>query len=553
MNNQDIAKSFQLLGELMELHGENPFKIRSYQNAYLTLRKLATPLSNLTEDELEAIPGVGKAIASKIRELCNTGKLETLEKYRAGTPPGVEELLNIKGLGPKKLRVIWKELGVESLGELQYALNENRLLELKGFGKKTQDEVQKQLDFYKTYQNQFLYASLEVEAQQLLEQLAQLLPGIRVEWTGALRRRDPVLDEITILIGSEQLPQTSLVDILEFIEQHQEGITGKTKSGFPVKLLLSSEETFVTTQFIRTAEQSFLEGFLDRLPTRSLDSALDEATIFQRAGLDWIAPELREGTAFLSKAISNTLPALIEASDIKGVVHTHSTYSDGINSIRDMARHAAALGYTYLVITDHSKSAFYANGLSVERLQEQWKEIDQLNQELAPFQIFKGIESDILYDGSLDYTDDILEQFDLVIASVHSQLKMDEAKATARLLQAIAHPCTRILGHPTGRLLLSRSGYPIDHKQIIDACRDHRVAIELNANPYRLDLDYRWIQYAIEQEVPISINPDAHSISGIKDIHYGVLAARKGGLTRAHCLNSRDAAEFKQWIQSRHL
>lgn len=234
------------------------------------------------------------------------------------------------------------------------------------------------------------------------------------------------------------------------------------------------------------------------------------------------------------------MPILIEETDIKGVIHSHTTYSDGLHTLREMAEYSKSLGFEYIVITDHSKSAFYANGLKPERVLAQMEEIDALNAELAPFKIYKGIESDILGDGSLDYEEDILKQFDVIIASVHSNLKMDKEKATTRLINAIKNPYTTILGHPTGRLLLSREGYPIDHMAIIDACAEHQVAIELNANPYRLDLDYEWIPYAMEKGVKISINPDAHSKEGIHDIRYGVLAARKGGLTKEMCFNAAD-------------
>ncbi len=266
--------------------------------------------------------------------------------------------------------------------------------------------------------------------------------------------------------------------------------------------------------------------------------------MFERAGLPYLAPELRSAPDALSRAI----PELLDEEDIRGVVHAHSTYSDGLHALQEMAESARNAGFAYLVITDHSKSAFYANGLSIERVLAQMAEIEALNAAMAPFRIFKGIESDILADGSLDYPEEILAQFEVVIASVHSNLKMDEAKATARIIRAIENPHTRILGHPTGRLLLSRPGYPLDHRAVIDACAANGVAIELNANPYRLDLDWAWIPYAIEKQVWISINPDAHSREGIRDIHFGVLAARKGGLEKSRCLNAMDLESFAEWV-----
>jgi DNA polymerase (family 10) len=257
-----------------------------------------------------------------------------------------------------------------------------------------------------------------------------------------------------------------------------------------------------------------------------------------------IPPELRDSVWPIELARQNALPVLIEEADIRGVVHTHSTYSDGINTVRQMAEASRERGYEYLVMSDHSQAAFYANGLKADRVREQWREIDALNEEMAPFRILKGTECDILSDGSLDYDEELLAGFDLVIASVHSNLNMDEERAMERLLAAIANPYTNILGHPTGRLLLSREGYPIDHAAVIDACAEHRVAIELNANPYRLDLDWSWVPYAVERGVKVSINPDAHSTGGIDDIHYGVLAARKGGLRKVDCLNTRGVEDL---------
>lgn len=549
MSNKEIARAFQLLGELMELHGENPFKIRSYQNAYLTLRKLDRPLSDFSEEELEALPGIGKAIVGKIRELVLYGKMEALEKYKAITPPGVGELLLVHGLGPKKLRVIWKELGIESIGELEYALNENRLLELKGFGEKTQDELRRQLAFYQRHNSSFLYATLEASALELLAAVSAAFPNARVEWTGPLRRRCPVLNEISLLIGQAPPPLGEIAPLLTDIALQDRVISGKTKDGYPATIHCCDHSEFQSQQFRLTGSEVFLASF-DQLQGAG-DAAPDEAAFFKNTRLPWIEPERREDGEILRRAVVSGLQPLVEERDIRGVIHAHSTYSDGLHSLSEMALEAKALGYEYLVITDHSKSAFYANGLSSERVRVQMEEIDRLNRELSPFRIFKGIESDILSDGSLDYPTEILDCFEVVIASIHSNLKMDEEKATRRLIKAIEQPQTRILGHPTGRLLLSRPGYPIRHREVIDACAANGVAIELNANPYRLDLDYTWISYALEKGVPIAINPDAHSKSGIRDIRFGVLSARKGGLPAENCLNAKDQAQFSAWVEAK--
>jgi DNA polymerase (family 10) len=277
-----------------------------------------------------------------------------------------------------------------------------------------------------------------------------------------------------------------------------------------------------------------------------------EEEIFNSFGMQFIEPELREGLNEVELAKANKIPKLLELTDLKGILHNHSTYSDGLNTLKDMAVYCKELGYEYLGMCDHSQSAFYANGLKADRVMEQQREIDELNKKLAPFKIFKGIESDILNDGSLDYPEEVLKTFDFIVASVHSNLKMTEEKATARLLKAIENPYTTILGHPTGRLLLSRPGYPIDHKRIIDACAANNVIVELNAHPYRLDIDWRWIQYCIEKGVKISVNPDAHEKGGYHDMHYGVCAARKGMLTKEMCFNAMPLIEMEAYFKKKN-
>lgn len=548
MSNKEIAKVFQFLGDIMELHGENPFKIRSYQNAYLTLRKLERPLTEMEAAEISAIKGVGTAIAEKIRELLDTGKMNTLQQYLDKTPEGVQEMLHIKGFGPKKIKVIWEELGIETIGELLYAVNENRLLELKGFGEKTQNELRQQLQYFLKTRNQFHFATLEKEGQQILKALQQALPGVKMEFTGAFRRCANVLESIDVLIGTKDDLEAVLVKIgLQNIQNQADHTCGSSTNEYPVRIFQCSASEFGSKQFKYSAAPAFLQAFLEKYPDQDFRDLADETEVFAKVNLTFIPAELREEAWSLTRQI----PTLLEAGDIKGVVHTHSTYSDGINTLREMAEYSKQQGYEYLVMSDHSKSAFYANGLQPERVLSQMAEIDALNLELAPFRIFKGIESDILNDGSLDYPEDILSKFDLIIASVHSNLRMDEAKATQRVIKAVENPYTRILGHPTGRLLLSRQGYPLDHQKVIDACSANGVAIELNASPYRLDLDWTWIPYALDKGVLISINPDAHSRQGIHDIHYGVFSARKGGLSVAHCLNAKGVNDFVMWINSR--
>jgi len=536
MTNPQIAAHFNILAKLMELHKDNPFKIRSYVSAYNKLRKMDEPLAGRSETELQKIEGVGKAIAAKIHELATTGRMETLEKWQAKTPEGIQEMLKIRGFGPKKVKAVWDGLGVTTVGQLLYAINENRLVELKGFGAKTQETLREKLEFHQRSLGQFHYRTLDLAAGALLTQLRAMFPEEIFERTGALRRCCPTLSRIALItsLAPAVAPEIKGFENLETADHRSTA----SVDGFPVTLHHCTRANFGSKQFRHTGTPAFLEAFVAAFPDTDFQNLATEAEVFARAGVDPIAPELREDDAYIGLARNGQLPVLIEEKDVKGVVHSHSTYSDGIHTLRQMAEAARAKGYAYLVISDHSKTAVYADGLKVAKVREQWAEIDALNAEMAPFRIYKSIESDILADGSLDYDDDLLAGFDFVIASVHSGLNMDEEKATRRLLTAIANPYTTILGHPTGRLLLSRAGYPIDHHRIIDACAEHGVAIELNANPYRLDLDWKWIPYAIDKGVRISINPDAHSTGGIDDIRYGVLAARKGGMTAASCWNT---------------
>lgn len=554
MNNKEIAQYFTDLANIMELHHENPFKIRSYQNAYVTLRKLETPLSTLSRTELEAIKGVGKNIADKILELLETQKLGTYELYAAKTPEGVRDMLRIKGLGIKKIQAVWKDLGIETVGELIYACNENRLIELHGFGKKTQEEIRKNAEYFMQSRQQWLWAEADEWAKAFEKTIKNFnaFKGCQIERVGALRRLMPTVSEIAFLTDADETILTDFLTTNKFIVTQQDTHVTKilTADELPLHIYKTDKANFGSKLFRYSAEKTFLAAFLafyqKTYPSVTPDfrGIADEKTIFEEANLPFIAPELRDLPQVVALAAENRLPKLITIKDIRGVVHAHSTYSDGLHSLAAMAEAAQKMGFSYLAISDHSKAAFYANGLKEERLLEQWQEINALNQQFTDFKILKGIESDILADGSLDYSEDILAQFDFIIVSVHSNLKMDEMKATTRLIKAIEHPRTTILGHPTGRLLLARKGYPIDFQKVIDACAANKVAIELNANPYRLDLDWQWLPYALSRGVRIAINPDAHSCEGIKHIAYGINTARKGGLTAAECLNSLTATDF---------
>jgi DNA polymerase (family 10) len=379
--------------------------------------------------------------------------------------------------------------------------------------------------------------------------LRKVLPQNRFELTGSIRRQDEIVDAIEIVTdadGDLLMRGYDGIEGVQFETVPADRLTIRIPSRPAIRFFLSDERGFYNSLFRSTASAEFYDAFSKRfiLP----DAPESEGQIFSENDLQFIPPAIRETASVIDLAAENKLPELIQASDIRGIIHSHSKWSDGANTIEEMARGAMAAGYEYLVISDHSQAAQYAGGLTPDRIREQHKEIDALNAKLAPFRIFKSIEADILGDGSLDYGPEVLKSFDLVIASVHSNLNMSQSKAMERVLAAVANPFTTILGHPTGRLLLSRKGYPLDHKELIDACAEYNVVIEINAHPRRLDIDWRWVNYAMERGVLLSIDPDAHSVNGYRDVYYGVMIGQKGGLTRDKNLSSFSLKEFEDFL-----
>jgi DNA polymerase (family 10) len=549
MTNYEIADHFALLSKLMDIHGENAFKSKSYSIAAYNIEKLPREIEEMDDAELFGSKGIGDSIGQKIKEIQTTGKLGPLETILAATPPGVLEMLHIKGLGPKKIAVIWKEMGIETLGELEYACTENRLAAIKGFGAKTQESILASIAYYRQSQGYHLWASVEQTANELVKQLSKAFPRNRFLLTGDIRRQSEVvefveivsdLDREAIAKQFEPIPDT----VVE--EEPNNRLTVRIPNQPVIKFYLSESAGIWHTLFMTTGSDEFLAYFLGKY--KVTETPESEETIFSENGLSYIPPALRETEGIVDRAAAHTMFEIIEPADVRGIIHSHSTWSDGMDTIEKMAKAARDKGYEYLVISDHSQAAYYANGLTPERIAAQHQEIDALNEKLAPFKIFKSIEADILGDGSLDYSSSVLNTFDLVIASVHSNLKMTLEKAMDRVTAAIRNPYTTILGHPTGRLLLSRDGYPLDHKKIIDMCAAYDVVIEINANPRRLDIDWRWIEYAVEKGVLLSIDPDAHSIDGYHDIYYGVMAAQKGGLTPKHNLSSYTLKEFEAFV-----
>ncbi|MEJ8802860.1 DNA polymerase/3'-5' exonuclease PolX [Pontibacter sp. H249] len=562
MENKKIIKLFKLAAELMELHDENPFKVRSYANAVGALELVEEPLEGMSQSQLESIQGVGKGIAAKIIEINTTGSFEELDQMLAATPPGVVEMLRIKGIGPKKVRNLWKELGTETVEELLEACEQDKVSKLKGFGAKTQENIKQALLFTQQNRGKLLYAEAEAGAETLLQSIKNALPGAQVSIAGEMRRRMEIITSLQFILATNT--PVAAHEALNAIPELEEDIKASgpfawrgtyTLNGLHVEIKLVPEERFANELLLcSSSEEHLAQPFTSSTNLLTVvreQGYTSEADIYKSAGMAYIEPELREGTSEIQLALENKLPKLLELSDLKGILHNHSTYSDGAHTLEQMATYCRDLGYQYLGISDHSKTAAYAGGLREGDVLRQQKEIDELNKKLAPFKIFKGIESDILGDGSLDYDRDILKTFDFIVASIHSTLNMDEKKATARLITAIENPYTTMLGHPTGRLLLRREGYPINHKMVIDACAANNVIIEINANPWRLDLDWRHVQYALEKGVMLSINPDAHHTSGYDDMIYGVLVGRKGGLTREMTFNSKPLEEVEKYFQER--
>jgi len=552
MDNALIADNFSLLSKLMDIHGENAFKTRSYSIAAYHIENLDTPLRDTPHELIPGIKGLSGSIGQKVIEMLDTGKLSVLDELIASTPPGVIEMLHIKGIGPKKIHTIWKEMEIETVGELLYACDENRLTRFKGFGEKTQQNIREGIEYYMQNQGHFLFAEMEVFFPQIDGYLRKLFGDEKVAVTGAYRRQDLTLEQLEYIVlapAADVKPKFVSAQPPELLEDSTHTLLYKLKNGLKLRLY-TGETNMAEAQFRHTGSAAFIAAFENRYP-QGLPGSKTEEELFTKAGLPFIPPCLRELPGIVELAAGKPLPTLIQPGDIKGIIHSHSTWSDGSNTLGEMARACMSKGFEYLVISDHSKAAAYAKGLSEERIRQQHEEIERLNQQLAPFRIFKSIECDILTDGSLDYTDDVLATFDLVIASVHSNLKMTEEKAMMRLIKAVSHPAVTILGHPTGRLLLSRRGYPVDHRQLIDACAAHSVVLEINAHPRRLDLDWQWIPYALEKNVLLSINPDAHSTEGFDDIRYGVLAAQKGGLEKQFNLSSKSLAEFEAFLKKK--
>ncbi|ABX31222.1 PHP domain protein [Petrotoga mobilis SJ95] len=557
MDKKTVIDILDEISLLLELKGENPFKIRAYYNAARALETLDEDIEVLVKNnKLKEVKGIGEAINKKITELITTGRLEYYENLKASIPGGLVEMLKIPGLGPKKIKTLYDKLDIKTVGELEYACLENRLVELPGFGEKTQKKILEGIKFVKRFSNQHLFSEAYSEADSLKQYLLKTGLVIRCEIAGSIRRKKEIVKDIDILATTND-PQKLMEIFVEYDKTRDVIAKGDTKtsitleSGINTDLRVVKDEEYPYALHHFTGSKEHNTAMRHRAKRMgikmneyglfkgdTLIKCQDEEEIFRKLNLSYIPPEIRENMGEIEAAEKGEIPVLIEEKDIKGVFHVHTNYSDGANTLTEMVNGARELGYKYIGITDHSKSARYANGLKEEDILRQFDEIDRLNEKYTDIKILKGIESDILKDGSLDYEEDLLKQFDFVIASVHSNFKMSKEEMTERIIKAVKNKYTTILGHLTGRLLLSRDGYDLDVYKVIDACAEYNKIIEINSNPHRLDIDWRYIKYAKEKGVKLAICPDAHRVEGLLDVKYGVGIARKGWLKAKDVINT---------------
>ena len=564
MDNREVAEILEEMATLMELNGEGGFRIRAYTNAARSIESLREPVATLAaEGKLDSVRGIGKGLAGRITGLVETGRLPGLEELKASVPEGLMEMTEVPGLGAKRVRAIYEKLGIVDIDALSRACDSGELEAMSGFGRKTADRIAHGIQYMQKHRGQFLCHNAREEAEAIRAFLEDQADRLAV--AGTIRRRTETNRDVD-LVASTKDPDglagafVRYGEVEEVVEKGETRLSVMLQSGMSANLWMVHDEAFPCALHHLTGSEAHVARVRDRAKERGLklnehglfdgDRRIpceDEAALFGALGLSEIPPELREGEDEVRLAGCGALPRLVSRADLIGTLHVHTRHSDGRADVMEMASAAAGLGYGYIAICDHSKAAAYANGLTEERVRAQWEEIDSVNAELQDIRVLKGIEVDILGDGRLDFEDEFLAQFDVVVASVHSRFGMTESEATERIVRAVQNTHVHILGHPTGRLLLSREGYPLDHRAVIDAAAEANTAIELNANPRRLDMDWRHIGYAREKGVKIAINTDAHSVEGLEQMAHGLGVGRKGGLTPADVLNAMPVDNFLAW------
>ena len=546
----EIAQLLHEIGDHIALDGGNPYRARAYHRAAENLALSTIPLDQLIKEErLTEIPGVGDALAGVIAQLHETGQHPSLESKRSETPQGVLEMLRIPGLKPDRIKKLYEELGITSLAELEEAAKSDRLTSTKGFGPAFQAKVLQGIETSRRPQGRHLHRARAAISYAMAE-LQRTHPHLtRVTPAGEFRRGCELISTMALVAVNPQLKGEN--DTLTAGDSLAIHVTNNQRYGITLLLATGSDQHIEALQSVARHKGLILDGDGLRKGNRIIASKSEE-DIYDALGLPFIAPELRETGKEVVLALDGELPELVTDKDIRGILHAHTTESDGGDTLEDMAQATKDRRYAYLGLTEHSQTAHYAGGLKPAEVLAQQKQIDKLNKNFGSrFRIFKGIESDILPDGSLDYPDEILDSFDMVIASVHGQFRMGKAEQTERILKAIANPYTTILGHVTGRQLLRRPGYEVDMEKILTACAKQGVAIEINANPWRLDLDWRWCQRGLELGCMFSIDPDAHSTDEIDNVAWGVMMARKGAVPKDRVLNTLSLNQFAAHLEQR--
>jgi DNA polymerase (family 10) len=546
-----IARTLDEIAKYIELSEPNPFRVRAFEKAARAIEKLDADIDDLVlRGELFSVAGIGKAIGPIVSELVTTGSSRYLEELRAQYPPGIFELLRVPSLGLKKIGILYATLGIASLDELEAAARDGRIAKLQGFGKKTQDKILEGIATAKQRTSQFLLPfGLEV-AESIREQLASIDAIVDAEVTGSVRRRLEVVRNVNIAIAARDpkkaiaaIKRRALIDRIEAVDE--ETLRGVARDDMEVLLHVCKPDEFGATVLRTTGSRDFVEAFEAK---HKLGKAKTEHDLFERAGIPFVDPELREDASQLAKKKRVTL---IQPTDLRGAFHIHTTFSDGRNSVFEMLSAARDRGWEYAGLSDHSKNAFYARGLTEEDLKRQHAEIRAHEKEVAPMRVFRGTEADILNDGAIDYDAKTLAKFDFVVASVHSRFGMDQDEMTTRLLRALDNPFVTFLGHLTGRLLLSRAGYTFDFDKILDRAAERGVMIEINGSPRRLELDWRQIKRAVDRGIVLSIHPDAHSIRELGYVVSGTWVARKGGLSAKQIFNARPVDEVAEYLAAR--
>jgi len=564
MTREEAAEILQRIALLLELKGENPFKIRAYKSGAEVVEAYAGDIMQLAADnQLAGIKGIGDALRDKLHEMATTGKLEFFEKLKAEFPEGLFELFEIQGLGPKKIAALYSQLQVGSVADLKRVCESGEAAKISGFGDKTVVKILESIAFRAEHASEFRIDQVYALALDLLDTLRAHPAVSRAEVCGSFRRGKETVHDLDFLVSTRQ-PEQVIADFVALPQIEKVIVQGGTKASVyapngvqcDLRAVSGAEFPFALNYFTGSKEHNVVmrQRALDRglslneygfTPTEagaSLSAEIqeihDEREIYRALGLDYIEPELRENSGEIEAAAQGRLPALIQLENLRGVFHNHTTASDGRGTLLEMAEAARDLGLQYLGIADHSKSSFQANGLNEQRLRAQIAEIRALNAEFeGHFRLFAGSEVDILKDGSLDFEDDLLAELDYCVASVHNVFNLPEAEMTKRIIRAIENPHVTMLGHVTGRLLLQRPAYAVNIPAIIDAAAETGTIIELNASAWRLDMDWRWWRLAKEKGVKCSINPDAHSTQGLEAVLFGVRAARKGWLTRNDVVN----------------